>query len=176
MKLLNLFVVVVALSTLSIAQQDKSKRPSPPASTECKLSSGKTVHIDYSSPRAKGRKIYGSLVPYGQVWRAGANEATTLTTAANLSVGGKEIPAGTYSLFALPNEDKWSLIVSKKTGEWGVPYPGEGDDLLRADMQTSKLGSPMENFTITLSPKGNACTLQMDWESTRASVDLSEKK
>jgi hypothetical protein len=171
-----LSILVLACSTFTLAQQDKSKRPSPPAQAECKLASGKSIKIDYSSPRMKGRKIYGSLVPYGQVWRAGANEATTLVSDTGLSVGGKDVAAGTYSLFTLPTESKWTLIVSKKTGEWGVPYPGEGDDLLRADMQVSKLGSPMENFTISLTPKGNACTLQMDWESTRASIDLTEKK
>jgi hypothetical protein len=177
MKRIILFcILVLTLSTLGFAQQDKSKRPSPPAQADCKLSDGKTVHIDYSSPRVKGRKIYGGLVPYGQVWRAGANEATTLVTDTNLSVGGKDVPAGTYTLFTVPKEDKWTLIISKKTGEWGVPYPGESDDFARVDMQVSKLGSPMENFTIGLNPTGSACTLQMDWENTRATVDLTEKK
>jgi hypothetical protein len=169
-------VLILAFCTLTFAQQDKSKRPSPPAQTECKLPGGKMIHIDYSSPRMKGRKVYGGLVPYGQVWRAGANEATTLTTGANLAVGGKDVPAGTYTLFTVPMEDKWTLVISKKTGEWGVPYPGEGDDFARVDMAASKLGSPMENFTINLSSSGGGCALQMDWESTRASVDLMEKK
>lgn len=177
MKRATLFsILILCLSILTFAQQDKSKRPSPPAQADCKLSDGKTVHIDYSSPRVKGRKIYGGLVPYGQVWRAGANEATTLVADTNLSVGGKEVPAGSYTLFTVPNADKWTLVISKKTGEWGVPYPGEGDDLARADMQASKLGSPVENFTISLKPSGSTCNLQMDWESTRASVDLMEKK
>jgi hypothetical protein len=177
MKRASIFsILIVCLSTLTFAQQDKSKRPSPPAQADCKLSSGKTIHVDYSSPRAKGRKIYGGLVPYGQVWRAGANEATTLVNSTSLSVGGKDVPAGTYTLFTVPNEDKWTLVISKKTGEWGVPYPGEGDDFARVDMQASKLGSPMENFTINLKPAGNACNLQMDWENTRASIDLTEKK
>ena len=79
-------------------------------------------------------------------------------------------------MFTVPNEDKWTLVISKKTGEWGVPYPGEGDDLARVDMQASKLGSPMENFTINLKSSGSACNLQMDWENTRASIDLTEKK
>lgn len=171
-----LSILLLAFSALTFAQQDKSKRPSPPAQADCKLSDGKTIHIDYSSPRMKGRKIYGSLVPYGQVWRAGANEATTLIADTNLTVGGKEVPAGTYTLFTLPKEDKWTLIISKKTGEWGVPYPGEGDDFARVDMQASKLGSPMENFAIGLDSTGSACTLHMDWESTRASVELAEKK
>jgi hypothetical protein len=134
------------------------------------------VKTDYSSPRVKGRKIFGSLVPYGQVWRTGANDATTLVTDTNLTVGGKDIPAGSYTIFTLPNADKWSLIVSKKTGEWGIPYPGEGDDLARADMRVSPLPSAVENFTISFDQKGSTCTMNLDWEKTRASIDISEKK
>src|SRR6202048_2407060 len=107
----------LALCAACSAQQDKSKRPSPPAKAECKLPDGKTVTIDYSSPRAKGRKIYGDLVPYGKVWRAGANEATTFVTTSDITVGGKAVPAGKYTIFAIPAEDKWTLIISKKTGE-----------------------------------------------------------
>ena len=107
-----------------VAQQDKSKRPSPPAKATFDLGGGKSVTIDYSSPRAKGRKIYGELVPFGQVWRTGANEATTFVTTADLNVGGTTVPAGSYTLFTVPSQDKWTLILSKKTGEWGTDYPG----------------------------------------------------
>ena len=82
----------LALCAACSAQQDKSKRPSPPAKAECKLPGGKTVTIDYSSPRANGRKIYGELVPYGKVWRAGANEATTFVTDTNLSLAERRFP------------------------------------------------------------------------------------
>jgi hypothetical protein len=80
-------------ATVFLAQQDKSKRPSPPATATFDLGGGKSVTIDYSSPRAKGRKIYGGLVPFGQVWRTGANEATTFVTNADLTVGGTAVPA-----------------------------------------------------------------------------------
>src|SRR5216684_4473407 len=76
------------------------------------------------SPRAKGRKIYGGLVPYGEVWRTGANEATTFVTTADVMVGGTHVPAGSYTVFTIPNKDKWTLVISKKTGEWGTAYPG----------------------------------------------------
>src|SRR6202166_366377 len=124
------------------------QKPSPAASASCDLGGGKTIKSDYSSPRMKGRKIFGGLVPYGEVWRAGANDATTLVTDTNLSIGGKDVPAGSYTLFTVPNADKWVLIISKKTGEWGIPYPGEGDDLVRADMRVSSSPAPVENFTI----------------------------
>src|SRR5271168_2526535 len=105
-------IAVFAATTFVSAQtntaDDKSKRPSPPASAACKFSDGKTVKIDYSSPRAKGRKIFGeaganALVPYGQIWRTGANDAATFVTDANLTVGGKAVPAGSYTIFTVPN-------------------------------------------------------------------------
>ncbi len=90
---LAIMMSLAILAPASRAQQDKSKRPSPPATADCKFDDGKTIHVDYSSPRMKGRKIYGELVPYGKVWRAGANEATTFVTGTNLTVGGKDVPA-----------------------------------------------------------------------------------
>jgi hypothetical protein len=168
--------LLLSLTTITAAQMDKSKRTSPPAQAECKFSDGKTVHVDYSSPRVKGRKIYGGLVPYGQVWRTGANEATTFVANTNVKVGDKDVPAGSYTIFTVPNQDKWTLVISKKTGEWGIPYPGESEDFTRTDMNVSKTSSAVENFTIDFDQQGDKCTLHLDWENTRASVDITEKK
>jgi hypothetical protein len=148
---------------------------SPPASASCDLGGGKTIKTDYSSPRMKGRKIYGGLVPYGEVWRTGANPATTFVTSADIVVGGKSVPAGSYTIFTVPTADKWTLIVNKKTGEWGIPYKYESDELVRVDMKVSKLPSPLENFTIGYDKMGGGCTLHVDWETTRASVDIAAK-
>ena len=115
-------------------------------------------------------------MPYGQVWRTGANDATTLVTDTNVKVGDKDVPAGSYTIFTVPNADKWTLIISKKTGEWGIPYPGEGDDLARADMRVSQLPSPAENFTIGFDQTGSTCAMHIDWDTTRAAVDISQKK
>ncbi len=171
------FLALTALSLTAAAQtpQDKSKRPSPPAQAVCHFSDGKTITVDYSSPRMRGRKIFGGLVPYGQVWRTGANEATTFVTDANLEVGGKPVPAGHYTLFTIPEPDHWTLIISKKTGEWGIPYPGESYDLLRVGMEVEKLSAPVENFTISFESSGNTCTMHFDWETTRASIRIVEK-
>ena len=171
-------VWIAALTFASVtlfAQQDKASRPSPPAKAECKLANGKTVTVDYSSPRAKGRKIFGGLVPYGQVWRAGANEATSVVTTGDISVGGKTVPAGKYTMFAIPGEDKWTLVISKKTSEWGTAYPGPENDLARIDMKVSKPSAPVENFTIAFDQSGNGCTVHMEWENTRASVEITPK-
>ncbi len=165
---------VVAVSLFSFSQQGQSKPLSPPAQAQCKLPDGKTITVDYSSPRMKGRKIFGGLVPYGEIWRLGANQATTLVTPANLSVEGKDVPAGTYTLFALPEQDKWTLIINKRTGEWGIPYKYESEELARVPMQVSKTSAPVENFTISFA-QGGGCTLQATWENTQASVKFTEK-
>jgi len=171
------FLTSLLLTFAALASaQDKSSRPSPPAQAQCKLADGKSVTIDYSSPRAKGRKVFGDLVPYGQVWRTGANEATTFVTETNLTIGGKAVPAGNYTIFTVPNADKWTLIVNKKTGEWGIPYKYESDELARVDMKVSATSSPLENFTIDLKPSGEKCTLAISWEKTQASVTMAAKK
>jgi hypothetical protein len=168
--------VILTVIAMATAQEDKSKRPSPPASAECKLPDGKTIKTEYSSPRLRGRKMIGGNNPYGKVWRLGANEATTFVTGANLTVGGKDVPAGSYTLFAIPNPDAWTLIISKKTGEWGTDYPGSGEDLARVDMKVSQLPSKLENFTISYEPAGDGCSMNAQWDTTKASVDITEKK
>ncbi|HLW85392.1 MAG TPA: DUF2911 domain-containing protein [Candidatus Sulfotelmatobacter sp.] len=161
--------------TLTIAAACQGGKPSPAASAACDLGGGKTVKTDYSSPRMKGRKVYGGLVPYGEVWRTGANNATTFVTSADIVVGGKTVPAGSYTIFTVPSADKWTLIVNKKTGEWGIPYKYESDELARVDMKVSTLPAPVENFTIAYDKASSGCTLHLDWETTRASVDISAK-
>ena len=176
-----IFVATAAVAIPSFAQAP-AQRPSPAAKANCAFSDGKSVNVDYSSPRAKGRKIFGGLVPYGEVWRAGANEATTLTIDTDVVVGGKTVPAGAYTIFTIPNQDKWTLIISKKTKNakggpvWGVPYPGEADDFARVDMKALKLPSNVENFAISFDKSASGCTMNLDWETTRASIDISEKK
>lgn len=174
MQKLTALVVLLLFATLSFAQKEPPK--SPPASATCKFADGHTIKVDYSSPRAKGRKIYGGLVPYGEVWRTGANEATSFVTDANLTIDGKEVPAGKYTIFTVPNQDKWTLIVNKKTGEWGIPYKYQSDELAKADMSVSKTDAPVENFTISFHEMGTGCHMYLDWENTRATIEISEKK
>jgi hypothetical protein len=167
-------ILTLIFSAAAFAQMGGGK-PSPPASATCDLGGGKTIKTDYSSPRMKGRKIYGDLVPFGEIWRTGANDATTFVPGADVVIGGKTVPAGSYTIFTLPTADKWTLIVNKKTGEWGIPYKYESDELARIDMKVSQLDAPVENFTIAYDKTGNGCTLRMDWEKTRASVEVRAK-
>jgi Protein of unknown function (DUF2911) len=182
-KIALLTATFFALATLASAQmsmeKEKPQRPSPAASAQCKFSDGKTIKTDYSSPRAKGRKIFGDekdkpVVPYGQVWRTGANEATTFVTDTDVKIGGKSLPAGNYTLFTIPNPDKWTLIINKKTAEWGIPYKYEADELGRFDMKVSKTPAPVENFTIAFDQGGSKCTLRLEWENTQATIDITK--
>jgi Protein of unknown function (DUF2911) len=167
-----LLFALIAFSSPALAQQDKASRPSPPAAADCTLGNGGTVHVDYSVPSMKGRQVFGKLVPYGEVWRAGANEATTFVLSKDSVVGGKVVPAGKYTLFTIPEKDKWTLIISKKTGEWGVPYPGADSDFARVPMMAGTLPAPQEKFSISIESAGPACTLTMAWETTKASIDI----
>jgi hypothetical protein len=164
----------LALVAVACGAQDKSKRPSPPATATVDLGGGITITIDYSSPRLKGRHVGGEIAPYGKVWRLGANESTTFVTTGSVTVGGKAVPAGSYTIFAVPDKDKWTLIISKKTGEWGTDYPGEPNDLARIDMKVSALPTSVENFTISFERMGMAATLNCDWDTTRASVMIGK--
>jgi Protein of unknown function (DUF2911) len=157
-------------------QQDKSKRPSPPANADCKFADGKAIHVDYSSPRAKGRKLFGGVVPYDKVWRTGANEATSFKTDADLIVNKVNVPAGSYTLYTLPGESDWKLIINKQTGQWGTVYD-EKQDLARIEMKKQSLSSPVENFTIAFDQAANdTCRMRLEWGTTRAAADLKEQQ
>jgi hypothetical protein len=171
-------LLVMGFAALAPAQMsnDKSQRPSPPAQAQCTFSDGKTITVDYSSPRAKGRTIFGSLVPYGEVWRTGANEATTFVTTANLKAGTLAVPAGSYTIFTIPKPDKWTLIINRKTGEWGIPYKYESDELGRVEMKVSQSPSLVENFTIAFDQKGHTCAMNLSWEKITATAEFSEAK
>src|SRR5262249_51161526 len=135
---------------------------------------GKKIAIAYSRPSMKGRKIVGGLVPFGQVWRTGANEATSLVTETDLTIGGAAVPKGSYTLYSLPTEGGWKLIINKQTGQWGTEY-NQGQDLARVNMKVEKLSSPVEMFTINLKPSGAGAVLSLEWETTKASVDIVAK-
>jgi hypothetical protein len=166
--------LVMLIAVLGMAQQpsqDKSKRPSPPGTAEVTLKN-KEVTIDYSRPSLKGRKVGQELAPYGKVWRTGANEATALNTAIDLNIGGAKIPAGKYTLYTLPSEGTWKLIINKQTGQWGTQYD-ESQDLARVDMKKTALPQSVEQFTISFDKKNeNTANLNLDWENTRVSVEL----
>ncbi|MEO8035833.1 MAG: DUF2911 domain-containing protein [Acidobacteriota bacterium] len=174
-KKLLLTSLFTLMATAAFAQHDMKttdKKPlSPPAKTQATLN-GKAITIDYSAPSKRNRPIMGTLVPYGKVWRTGANSATSLKTEGSIEIGTLVVPAGSYTLYTLPGEKDWTLIVNKQTGQWGTEYD-EKQDLGRVTMNVSKLDKPVETFVIDLKPTGNKAVLSLKWENTEASVPVS---
>jgi Protein of unknown function (DUF2911) len=172
-----LLIIAALICTLTVVAQqggDKSKRPSPPGQASVTFADGKTITIDYSRPYLKGRKMIGGVNPYGQVWRTGANEATTFVTTADLMVGGQHVPAGNYTLYSIPEADKWTLIINKQTGQSGTVYD-EKQDLVRIPMKVGKTSAPVEQFTIKLKQTGpKAATLSLEWADAQPSVEITE--
>lgn len=169
-------ICLASLLTLSLASamtaQEQRKSPHETASVSL---GGKQVTIAYGRPYLKGRKaVGGTLVPFGQVWRTGADEATLLTAPVDLTIGGLKVPAGKYALFTLPTESGWTLIVSKNFDQWGAFTYDQAQDLGRVPMQMSKPASTVEQFTTAFQkPGGNAATLTLSWENTTASVSVA---
>ena len=161
------------LFSLSVAAQEPKKPLSPPATTETTIA-GKHITINYSAPSRRDRRIMGELVPFGKVWRTGANKATTLESNGDLMIGGLHVPAGTYTLFTLPNEKEWTLIVSKQAGLWGTNNYDEQQDLGRVKMTVKPLKGTVETFVIGLVPAGsNKANLKLAWENIEASVPVT---
>lgn len=156
----------LALSSVAFAADEKKKPLSPPQEVKY-TANGKTIAINYSAPSKRGRPVMGELVPYGKVWRTGANAATTLKTDTDLMLGALHLPAGTYTLFTIPGEKEWTLIVNKQTGQWGTAYDA-AQDLGRVKMTVTPLKETVETFTIGL----DKSALTLSWENTRASVPV----
>jgi hypothetical protein len=169
------FVLVLAgvfMSSTIWAQADKSSRPSPPAIASGKVQ-GATITIDYSSPSVKGRKIWGNLVPYDKVWRAGANEATIFETDKDIKVEGKTLAKGKYSLYALPGEKEWTIIFNSATGQWGINRDGTttedpAKDVLRVTVKPRKSASLNERLIYKVDNKGFALL----WENLEVPVSI----
>jgi hypothetical protein len=160
-----------ALAQAPVADQGKSidGKPlaSPAAAIEVMLA-GKTVTINYNTPSMRGRKIMGELVPYGQVWRTGANPATSFVTAGDLMIGTLKVPAGSYTLYSLPAAPgtPWLLIVNKQTGQWGTTYT-PGEDLGRTPLTAATLPAPQELMSLSFEKTTPTSTqLHIKWETT----------
>ena len=135
---------------------------------------GAEVWVDYGRPQKRGRVIFGNVVPWGAVWRTGANAATQLYTPVALTVGGVTVPKGTYSLWTVPSATGWKLIINKQHGQWGTVYSAE-QDLGRVDLQVVGLAEPVEQLTITLESRDAGGVLAIAWDQTRAEVPFAKK-
>jgi len=133
---------------------------------------GATLSVDYSRPSKRGRVIFGELVPYGQVWRTGANAATQFRTSKSLQFGSVTVPAGFYSLFTIPGPNEWTLIINGETGQPGTAHNAE-KDLYRIPMKVSATGQTVERFTISLPPSASGGALVLEWDNTRAEAPFA---
>lgn len=152
-------------AVVAFAQGDK-KMPSPPAKAEGK-SGAATITIDYHQPSAKGRKIMGGLVPYGEVWRAGANKTTTITVSAPLKIEGKDLAAGTYALFTIPGENEWTIIINKGIA-WGAYSYKEAEDVFRVKVKPGKTDAFVETFNIAVEND----QVILKWENTKVAFSI----
>lgn len=155
-------LLLLSVSDLSFAQK---KLESPRDSVSGKIGKA-NVSINYGSPSVRGRKIWGDLVPYGKVWRAGANEATTFSTDQPLTIEGKKLAAGKYGFFVIPGENEWIIIFNKTPNQWGAYEYKEKDDALRVTVKPKKSGSMHERLTYKINNNG----FSMNWENLEAAV------
>lgn len=164
--------IALTFAATAAAQQTTPVHPGKGGSPHVKSQwtvDGATISVTYGRPSLKGRAVGKEVAPFGKEWRTGADEATTLETDKALTFGTLQVPAGTYTLFTLPGEAEWQLIVSKKTGQWGVPYPA-GEDLGRVPMKVEKAAAPVEQLTISIDDTPTGGTLSVAWGATKAST------
>jgi hypothetical protein len=134
---------------------------------------GANISVEYYAPAMHGRKVMGGLVPYGQVWCTGANWATKITTDRDLQVGALRLPKGSYSIWTVPNEKEWTLIINRETGQFHLNYD-QSQDFGRTKMDVKMLPAPVESFTVTVKPEGGKKgRLALIWENTEASVPIT---
>ena len=170
MKRIFLSAILLTLFSASAvyAQQDKSKRPSPPATVSETTASDITISIDYSQPSVKGRAIGKEIAPYGEVWRTGANEATVFEINKDVTIEGKSLPAGKYGLYSIPGEKEWTIIFNKKWKQWGTNY-SEADDALRVKVIPSKSKDFTEKMTFLINDAGIVSLL---WADTKVNFTV----
>jgi hypothetical protein len=164
-------LTAIAACAATVAQ-GQEQRKSPHETVKATID-GATITVEYGRPSMKGRKVMGELVPFGKVWRTGADEATTLTTDKELQIGGTIVPAGKYTLFTVPGQTDWQLIVNKQTGQWGTEYD-QKQDLGRVPLKKTATSAPVEQLTISVdkNPAGGGL-LRIAWENTALTAPIT---
>ena len=160
------FSFLIALIVMGFTACAQGNRPSPAATASGKAG-GADITINYSSPSVKGRTVWGELVPYGKVWRAGANEATTFTTSKDIMVEGKKLPAGKYSVFAVPGQDEWKILFNSQTGQWGTQHDASKDVL---SVSAKPKASSSMNERLAYDVNNNGFVLK--WEKLEVPVSI----
>lgn len=170
---MNRLSALAVLSVSLIASPASHGQPQSPAGTASGSAGATKITIEYHRPSVRGREIWGGLVPYGQVWRLGANEATTITFSTPVKVEGKDVPAGTYALFAVPGKDKWTFIVNKNAKQWGAFKYQQTDDLVRFDVDAQS-GNAVETMTFSIASKPPAsASVEMEWAKVKTAFSVT---
>lgn len=172
MKIANITKGLVLTLSLSLLSTLTWAQASPAATASGKVGEA-NITIKYSSPSVKGRQIWGGLVPYNKVWRTGANLATVLETDKDIKIEGKALPAGKYSVYAIPGEKEWIIIINSQTGQWGITRAGEttedpAKDVLRVTVKPKKSASANERLLYTINNKG----FVLSWENLDVPVSI----
>lgn len=173
MRKLSLVTLLVAFTYCSFAQQLNTPQPSPTQEVKQNFGLSK-IELSYSRPAMKGRKIFGDLVPYGKVWRTGANGATTLTFGDEVTIGGTKIPAGKYGLLTIPDASEWTVIITKQLDVTSPAAYKQSEDVVRVKARPQDLGFSVESFTILFGDlTSNSCNLQLIWDNQVVSVPIT---
>jgi len=171
----KIFLLAIASFILfsSEAQQLNTPQPSPTANIKQNFALS-SIEISYSRPGVKGRKIFGDLVPYGKVWRTGANNATTITFGEEVTIGGKKVAAGKYGLLTIPGETDWTIIISKQTDVTSPADYKQDQDVVRVQTQAQTLPFSIETFMISVDNiKSNSCTIGLIWDNVYAGFEIT---
>ncbi|MDQ3277237.1 MAG: DUF2911 domain-containing protein [Bacteroidota bacterium] len=167
-----LFATILFATFAADAQQLRTPAPSPTQTVQQDFGIS-TVQLIYSRPGMRGRKVFGDLVPFGKVWRTGANQATRIKFNDDVNIGGKPLKAGEYAIFTIPNENEWEIIINKGSENWGTVYKQE-DDLLRIKVKPMKLNETVETFTMQFdNVKPTSADLAIMWERTGVRIPIN---
>jgi hypothetical protein len=164
----SIVVMLLAIVAITGQAQDKSKRPSPPATAEGTVD-GVSIKVDYSAPSAKGRKMLGGIEPFGKVWRTGANETTSIEFSGPVKIEGKDVPKGKYGLYTIPGENEWTIIINKDI-KWGAFDYTDKADVIRVNVKPTKTASFVETFAISVDKD----QVTLKWENTQVSFKVKK--
>lgn len=177
--LIGIVAVIVLLAAAFLYFSNRNRTMSPPGN-ETLTSGGLTVSVTYSRPSVRGRLIFGSaqqeaLQPYGKYWRLGANEATEVTFNRDVLFNGSPVKAGTYRMFAIPGPDAFEIGLNTELDKWGYSEPNYDLDILRTKVPVEKTNSPVEQYTISLAPRGEGIDMIFEWSDTRFTVPIKTR-
>ena len=168
---LYLILVLIGIASITSAQEKAIERPSPTALTAIRYKDS-YIKITYCQPKKRGRVIFGGVVPYGQVWRTGANEATEITATKDIFIKGVLLPAGTYSIFTIPEKENWTIIINKEVGLWGSYNYNEKLDVMRFVIPAQSTTQTHESFTIQFDQRNSVADLLLLWDQVKISIPI----